>query len=247
MVKMDYLDYINDAERPPPRPERRLLRDRINPFLCGVSESTDCKIVHKVGKATCELRKDDINFPDAADQATYKVQSYKYGNFPGVIGCVDGSIQVKNVFLINVQGVCTPTMQFSNIVAHWSASTRDSRIFQNSALCAQFEAGQHSGILLGDSGYAQTNFLFIPYLHPVRPEQQRYNQAHIHTRGLVQCICCIVIVATAVLHNYLRQHGSPDPPPEYSMTDKFLLILSKLKTFLTCWGHVSLKQTNVCV
>lgn len=127
-------------------------------------------------------------------------------------------------------------MQFSNIVARWSGSTHDSRIFQNSSMCAQFEAGQHSGILLGDSGYAQTHYLFTPYLHPTSPEQQRYNRAHIHTRGLVermfgiwknrfQCLrytlrfqprrCCTVIVEPAVLHNYLRQHGCVDPPTEY--------------------------------
>ena len=27
--------------------------------------------------------------------------------------------------------------------------------------------------------------------------------------------CCIVIIATAVLHNYLKQHGCPDPSVEY--------------------------------
>uniref|UniRef100_A0A3P8SPB0 DDE Tnp4 domain-containing protein n=1 Tax=Amphiprion percula TaxID=161767 RepID=A0A3P8SPB0_AMPPE len=284
MVKMDFLDYINEAERQPPRPERRLLRDRIsllNEFddtdlldrflmnkhnsaeiscllqtklscdsvrgttvppslqvlitlrflacgtfhhetvdLCGVSESTVCKIVHKVFKAICELIKDYIKFPDAVDQTTYKVQFCEYGNFPGVIGCIGGchiSIMYpstedsklcgnrKNWFSINVQSVCTPTVQ----------------IFQNSVLCAQFEAGQHSGILLGDS---------------VRPEQQCYSQAHIHTRGLVErmfgiwkncfyCLrsalhfeprtCCIVIVAMAVLYDYLRQHGCPDSLTEY--------------------------------
>lgn len=96
----------------------------------------------------------------------------------------------------------------------------------NSSLYTQFEARQHSGILLGDRGYAQTNILFTPHLYPVRPEQQRYNQAHIHTRGLVermfgiwknrfQCLrntcrfeprrCCIVFIATAVLHHFLKQ------------------------------------------
>lgn len=308
---MDYLDYFNDNQRPPPRPERRLLKDRSNPLndfddlhfldrfrmskenateiigllqpklsgdlvrgtpispslqilitlrflacgtfhretgdLCGVGESTVCKIVHRVCSAICELKKDFIKFPNAAEQATYKVDFYEYGNFPGVIGCIDGChIPIKcpstadaeefrnrkNWFSINVQGVCTPTMQFSNIVARWKGSTHDSRIFHNSSLYGQFETRQHSGILLGDSGYAQTNFLFTPYLHPVRPEQQRYNQAHMLTRGLIermfgvwknrfQCLrntlrfeprrCCIVIIATAVLHNFLKQCGCPDP------------------------------------
>ncbi|ROL52987.1 Protein ANTAGONIST OF LIKE HETEROCHROMATIN PROTEIN 1 [Anabarilius grahami] len=265
---MDYLDYFNDNQRPPPRPERRLLKDRSNPLndfddlhfldrfrmskenataiigllqpklsgdlvrgtpispslqilitlrflacgtfhretgdLCGVGESTVCKIVHKVCSAICELKKDFIKFPKAAEQATYKVDFYEYGNFPGVIGCIDGChIPIKcpstadaeefrnrkNWFSINVQGVCTPTMQFSNIVARWK----------------------------------------------VRPEQQRYNQAHMLTRGLIermfgvwknrfQCLrntlrfeprrCCIVIIATAVLHNFLKQCGCPDPDIE---------------------------------
>ncbi|XP_039608641.1 putative nuclease HARBI1 [Polypterus senegalus] len=218
--------------------------------LCGVGESTVCKIVHKVCSAICELKKDFIKFPNAAEQATCKVDFYEYGNFPGVIGCIDGChIPIKcpstadaeefrnrkNWFSINVQGVCTPTMQFSNIVACWKGSTHDSRIFHNSSLYTQFEARQHSGILLGDSGYAQTNFLFTPYPHPVRPEQQRYNLAHILTRGLIermfgvwknrfQCLrntlqfeprrCCIVIIATAVLHNFLKRCGCPDPDIE---------------------------------
>ncbi|KAK9976429.1 hypothetical protein ABG768_021634 [Culter alburnus] len=149
--------------------------------LCGVGESTVCKIVHKVCSAICELKKDFIKFPNAAEQATYKVDFYEYGNFPGVIGCIDGChIPIKcpstadaeefrnrkNWFSINVQGVCTPTMQFSNIVARWKGSTHDSRIFHNSSLYGQFETRQHFVILLGDSGYAQTNFLFTPYLHP---------------------------------------------------------------------------------
>ncbi|XP_051504374.1 putative nuclease HARBI1 [Myxocyprinus asiaticus] len=215
--------------------------------LCRISEPTVCKIVHKVCNALCELKDNYIKSPDAAAQAIYKVEFYEYGKFPGVIGCIDGChVPIKcpsttdaeeyrnhkNWFSINVQGVCTPTMQFSNIVACWKGATHDSRIFQNSSLYAQLEGGQHNGLILGDSGYAHTNFLFTPYLHAVTPEQQRYNQAHIRARGLVehmfgvwksrfQCLrnalrfeprrCCIVIIATAVLHNYIKQRGWPDP------------------------------------
>ena len=91
----------------------------------------------------------------------------------------------KNWFSINVQAVCTPNLEFSNIVARWKGATHDSRIFHNSSLCAQFERGQHSGLLLGDSGYAQSSYLFTPWPHPTTTEQQRYNRAHIRTRGMV--------------------------------------------------------------
>uniref|UniRef100_A0AAQ5YMF8 DDE Tnp4 domain-containing protein n=1 Tax=Amphiprion ocellaris TaxID=80972 RepID=A0AAQ5YMF8_AMPOC len=180
--------------------------------LCGVSESTVCKTVHKVYKTVCELIEDYIKFPDFCE----------YGNFPGVIGCIDGchiSIKCpstedaelyrnrKHWFSINVQGVCTPTMQFSSIVALWKGSTHDSGIFQNSSLCIQFEAGQHSGILLGDI------------------------RAHIHTRGLVErmfsiwknCFHCLRNTShfeprrccNFIVQNYLRQHGCSDAPTEY--------------------------------
>ncbi|KAM4604773.1 putative nuclease HARBI1 [Polymixia lowei] len=218
--------------------------------LCGVSEATVCRIVHNVCSAICELRNLYIKFPDAAEQANYKVQFYKYGNFPGVIGCIDGchvGIKCpstpdaeeyrnrKNWFSINVQAACTPNLEFSNIVARWKGATHDSRIFHNSSLCAQFERGQHSGLLLGDSGYAQSSYLFTPWPHPTTTEQQRYNRALIRTREMVermfgvwknrfQCLrntlrfeprrCCKVIIATAVLHNYLKQHDCPDPPME---------------------------------
>ncbi|KAG9282036.1 putative nuclease HARBI1 [Astyanax mexicanus] len=218
--------------------------------LFGVSEPTVCKVIHRVCRAICELRGQYINFPDATIQVNYKVSFCEYGHFPGVIGCIDGThVPIKcpstpdaeeyrnrkNWFSINVQGVCTPQLQFSNIVARWKGATHDSRIFLNSSLYAQFERGEHNGILLGDSGYAQKNFLFTPYLHPTTAEQWRYNQAHMLTRALVermfgiwksrfQCLrktlrfkprrCCIVIIATAVLHNYLKQRGCPDPPVE---------------------------------
>ena len=172
------------------------------------------------------------------------MQFYEYGHFPGVIGCIDGChVPIKcpstpnaeeyrnrkNCFSINVHGVCTPNLEFSNIVARWKGATHDSMIFLNSSLCAQFERGQHSGLLLGDSAYGQSNYLFTPHLNPTTAEQQRYNRAS--TRGMIermfgvrktrfQCLrntlrfkprrCCKVIIATAVLHNYLKQHGCPD-------------------------------------
>ena len=41
--------------------------------LCGVSEPTVCKVIHRVCMTICELRRHYINFPDAATQANYKV------------------------------------------------------------------------------------------------------------------------------------------------------------------------------
>ncbi|KAA0722992.1 hypothetical protein E1301_Tti023401 [Triplophysa tibetana] len=274
---MDYLDYFNDNQRPPPRPERRLLKDRSNPLkdfddlhfldrfrmskenvtetigllqpkLSG--ESIVCKIVRKVCSAICELKKDFIKFPNAAEQATYKVDFYEYGNFPGVIGCIDGCHipikfystadaekfrNCKNWFSINVNECALPLCSYP-ILLHVGKVQLMTQGFSTTPLCTvSLRQDNTLEYILGDSGYAQTNFLFTPYLHPVRPEQQRYNQAHMLTRGLIermfgvwknrfQCLqntlrfeprrCCIVIIATALLHNFLKQCGCPDPDIE---------------------------------
>jgi len=218
--------------------------------LCGVSEATVCRIVHNVCRAICELRNLYIKFPDATEQANYKKRFYEYGNCPGVIDCIDGChVQIKcpstsdaeeyrnhkNCFFHQCSGCMHSNLEFSNIVVRWKGATHNSRIFYNSSLCAQFERGQHSGLLLGDSGYAQSSYLFTTWLHPTTTGQQRNNRAHIRSRGMVERMfgvwknrfqylrntlrfeprrCCEVIIATAVLNSYLKQHSCPDPPME---------------------------------
>uniref|UniRef100_A0A673I6E9 DDE Tnp4 domain-containing protein n=1 Tax=Sinocyclocheilus rhinocerous TaxID=307959 RepID=A0A673I6E9_9TELE len=168
--------------------------------LCGVSEPTVCEIVHKVCNAICELKDNYIKFPDAAAQVIYKVESYDYGKFPGVIGCIDrchvyikcpsttDAEEYRNHkiwFSINIQGVCTPTMQFSNIV------------------------------------WVRTDQLLVhPYLHAVTPDgalvwcMEELFQCLKNTLRFETRRCCIVIIATAVLHNYIKHHGWPDPEIE---------------------------------
>uniref|UniRef100_A0A8C7KNI3 DDE Tnp4 domain-containing protein n=1 Tax=Oncorhynchus kisutch TaxID=8019 RepID=A0A8C7KNI3_ONCKI len=179
--------------------------------LCGASEATVCRIVQGLqGVIACiDGCHVPIKCPPTPDAEEYRNR--------------------KNWFS-NVQGVCTPNLEFLNVVALWKLATHDSRIFLNSSLCAQFQRGQHSGLQLGDSGYVQSNFLFTPYINPTTAEQQRYDRAHSCTRAMVkhmfgvrtnrfQCSCntlrfkprrCYMVsIATAVLHNYLKHHCCP--------------------------------------
>lgn len=165
----------------------------------------------------------------------------------GVLGCVDGThIPIskpfgddyeeyrcrKGFFSINVQAVCTADLRFSNIVARWKGATHDSRIWMNSSLFARFERQELSGHLLGDSGYACSDFLLTPVRNPYTESERRYNRSHIRTRNSVermfgvwksrfQCLrntlrfqprnSCNVIIACAVLHNFCKQQNEPDP------------------------------------
>ena len=80
--------------------------------------------------------------------------------FPGVLGAIDCShiriqapkSQNKQAYIcrkgytsMNVQAVADANYMFLNIVAKWPGSVHDSRVFRNSGLCGEFEAGSHSG------------------------------------------------------------------------------------------------------
>jgi len=58
-------------------------------------------------------------------------------------------------------------MEFTDIVARWYGSAHDSRIFDNSWIKDKIESKTVPGLLLGDSGYACTQFLMTPLLNPV--------------------------------------------------------------------------------
>ena len=102
---------------------------------------------------------------------------YEIANFPGVLGAIDCThvaIQSpggeyaelyrnrKGYFSINVQAICNSCLEFTNIVARWSGSSHDVTIFGNSRICAQFESGEITGILLGDGGYGCKKYLLTP-------------------------------------------------------------------------------------
>ena len=136
---------------------------------------------------------------------------------------------------LNVQGICDSNLKFRNIVARWPGSTHDSTIFNNCYDKIKFDEGQYNGYLLGDSGYACSSYLLTPLSEPNSPQEHLYNEAHIRTRNCIErafgiwkrrfpilAIGCrvkpektfAIIVATAVLHNILRQAGEPLPPDD---------------------------------
>ena len=73
-----------------------------------------------------------------------------------------------------------------DIVARWAGSTHDSRIFQMSLLRTKYIQQQHSGYLVGDSGYPCLRFLLTPVSTPTTSAEQMYNRIHIKTRNVVE-------------------------------------------------------------
>ena len=133
----------------------------------------------------------------------------------------------KGFFSINVQAICKSKLEITNIVARWRGSVHGARIFENSAIGIQFENGMQKGLLLGDNGYPCKRYLLTPIVHPASRAEQLYNRAQIKCRTSIErtfgiwkrifpCLsvglrlkiptCLTVIVATAVLYNFARNH-----------------------------------------
>ena len=119
-------------------------------------------------------------------------------------------------------------MCFTNIVCRWPGSMHDSRIFDNSALCAKFERNDVEGILPGDGGYPCRRYLMTTVANPTATQEKNFNKAHIKTKGKVERIfgiwkqrfrclriplrmrlqkSLVVIIATACVQNFAIQNG----------------------------------------
>lgn len=141
--------------------------------------------------------------PPAGNALQQTIQKfYNIARMPGVVGAIDCThIQIlrpsvensevfrcrKGYFSLNVQAVCGPDLCFHNVVARWPGSAHDSRIFQNSRLCAELEAELNPSYhLLGDSGYGLKTYLLTPVPSPSDAHEKAYNYSHAATRNTVE-------------------------------------------------------------
>uniref|UniRef100_A0A673ZYN2 DDE Tnp4 domain-containing protein n=1 Tax=Salmo trutta TaxID=8032 RepID=A0A673ZYN2_SALTR len=155
-------------------------------------------------------------------------------DFTGELDSQNGELfrNRKGYCSINVQVVCDGKVQLTNIVARWPGSTHDSRIFDNSHLCAMLERGTYEGHLLGDNGYACRGYLMTPLLNPQTSEEREYNTSHILARDFIERVFgvwkkrfpCLkeglrtkmdttltIIIAVAVLYNFGKRQGDKLP------------------------------------
>lgn len=101
--------------------------------------------------------------------------------------------------------VCDYEFRITSVCANWPGSVHDSRIWRESALCTQFESGEHNGLILGDSGCPCRRFLMTPFLNPTTEAQQKYNSSLCRTRVLVEQSFGILKRRFACLQGTLEQ------------------------------------------
>ena len=111
----------------------------------------------------------------------------------------------KNYHSINVQAICDARHKFLSVCATKPGSCHDSSIFKGSTIGKKFESDFfRTSILLGDSGYSNTPFLFFPYNDPVEGYKIRFNRAHKTTRCTIERSFGIVKKRFHVLHSEIR-------------------------------------------
>ncbi|XP_045507136.1 putative nuclease HARBI1 [Colias croceus] len=216
----------------------------------GIHSSTLCCIIKRVTEAIASLTPTLLKLPRCNEEIRKcQEEFYKIARFPRVISAIDGThvrIQSpggntaenyrnrKGFFSLNVQAMCSADLMFQDVVARWPGSTHDCMIFANSRVkfhCENRAFG--NGIILGDSGYEQTNYLLTPFLNPSTPAQSLYNESQIRTRNTIErCFgvwkrrfpvlsiglrCKLplaqdVIIACAILHNLAKTKNEEEPP-----------------------------------
>jgi nuclease HARBI1 len=232
--------------------------------FAGLSQPSVSRIVQQVSEAIASKINDFIYMPRNQDEITRNVAGfYNIACFPNVIGTIDcthvkiagqggedGEIfrNRKQIFSINVQSIANFDLSFQDIVARWSGSVHDSRIFDHSRVKSRLEQGEFGHkVLLGDGGYKLQTYLMTPLRNAVTPEEKRYNKAQIHVRNTVErkygvwkrrfpCLalglrCKLettlsVIVACAVLHNFCVQRKDLQP----EVGDDFLEVVEATMT-----------------
>ena len=186
----------------------------------GVHISSVSRCVASVTEALCKHLGTFVHFPNDEDSMNQeKHKFYQVANFPGVVGCIDCThvrilapqgdeephyINRKGYHSINVQAICDSKMHFLNVVADWPGATHDSRILRSSKIGFEYASGERSGLLLGDGGYACTNWLLTPVLFPRNEAERKYNEAHAVTRSVVERSFGVLKKRFGVLHCEIR-------------------------------------------
>ncbi|KAK4322217.1 hypothetical protein Pmani_007015 [Petrolisthes manimaculis] len=161
-------------------------------------------IVLEVCAGLRAVRPQFLNWPDREEQSQIENSFLRKTGFPEVVGCIDGShipipgpsdhraayINRKGFPSIQMQAVCDDNLRFLDVIAGWPGSVHDARVFRNSPLYELLEAGNVNDDhhLLGDSAYALTQYIMVPFRDNghLTEEQVNYNTRHSSARMAIE-------------------------------------------------------------
>ena len=216
---------------------------QVDADILGIDKSSVCRVVLDFCNSIVSNKERFVKFPFTDEEKNgNKLKFFHIEGFPSCILSIDGfhvrictPFEDENSFVcrkgyhsINCQTMSDADMKFADFVVRWPGCTHDSFIFRSSEV-HDYLRDNHTtlekGVVLGDSGYALTNFLMTPYENPSTPQQRRFNVAHKTTRCSVEraigelkrrfsCLksglrvqpekACIYISACMILHHIAK-------------------------------------------
>ncbi|XP_046391857.1 putative nuclease HARBI1 [Ischnura elegans] len=221
-----------------------------------MSQPAISRAVRKVSKAITEkLGSEWVKFPINEEQRnTIKRRFRQTRQMKGVVGCMDCThiaiirpkqneeayLNHKGYHSLNVLAVCSHDLEFLAVVSRYPGSVHDSFIWRHSTIrdrmIENWDAGDHSSWLLGDSGFPLEPWLMTPIVNAEEgTPEARYTEAHCRTRNCIErafgvlkntfrCLlqhrtlhynpahaACIVL-ACCILHNIRIRFNIQDTP-----------------------------------
>lgn len=185
-----------------------------------LAQQTMSRVLDEVCQAIEIIAPGWVKFPTSpAEKEQKKLNFMRAFEFPGVLGCVDGThiaitqpfhdehlyFNRKGFYSKNVQIICDSDLLILNVNANFGGATHDAFIWRNSAVKTHmeqsFRAGDRSSWLLGDSGYPQEPWLMTPIRGaPEDSPEGRYTRALTRTRNCVKrCIGMLLNIPLYVL------------------------------------------------
>ena len=169
----------------------------------GIHKSTVSWTVQRVVEAVNDnIYEEFVCFPNdsSPDASNFR----DIAGMPCIFGCIDGShvpivkpnesesqfVNRHGYHSINVLVVCVHDLRFYYCNARWPGSVNDSRILRTSSFQRRLKAGWrpfNGAVLLGDSGFPNTNYLITPILLSLSQQANAFNIAHKKTRRIVEC------------------------------------------------------------
>lgn len=173
-------------------------------YSCGLSQTVVHRSIHMVTEAILNIAEHHITLPGTLlERNSLKLEFMNKWEFPGVIGCVDGThiailkprveehnyINRKGYHSINVQIICDDKLRIRSLFANFGGSTHDSfvwRLSQAQQFIRRLHAQNELVWFLGDSGYPLQPYLMTPFINPQDDAELRYNRVHTRARNCVE-------------------------------------------------------------
>lgn len=224
--KLDGKDPTNPRHMPPALKLSALLQflrsNSLYHYIGGnqnlrMSKSSVCRYVHTGAKVFANLQADYVKFPDLAESREIAMELSASGFPPVACGIIDGThVEIKKprgheghypapekffnrkgYYSFNLMCVVNHRHKIRHFTSSHAGSAHDSRIFEESFLCAKLRErfnAREPLALLGDEGYACSDVMLTPFrrqqLQSTTQEEKArmmaYNKTHKTTRLQVE-------------------------------------------------------------